>query len=319
MGTLECWRTSPRNSFKAGYDPRLDRRFDVTLVVQSVSIVGCGYTGRRLARRFLQAGAHVRGFATQPDSLRQIAAVGVEALALDLDGAIDSIDLSGELLYYSVPPALELGDPRLARFLDAVAGTPQRLVYLSTTGVYGDHGGGRVDEDTPPAPLTERAVRRLTAENAVRAWGDSRGVSWCVLRLPGIYGPGRLPLDRLRRGVPAIVAHEAAPGNRIQVTDLVTACVAAGRAEAADRRIFNVTDGSEESATEFLQRVARVARLPPPPLVSRADAMRELSASARSFLAESRRVDNRRMLSELGVTLEYRDLDAGIRASLEDS
>lgn len=318
MDTLACWPTSPRNSCRAGYDSRRGRRFDVTLVMQSASIIGCGYTGRRLARRFLQLGARVRGFATQPDSLRQIAATGAEALTLDLDGVIDAVDFSGEVVYYSVPPALQPGDPRLARFLDAVVGTPKRLVYLSTTGVYGDHGGGRVDEDTAPAPLSERALRRLTAENAVRAWGDSRGVSWCLLRVPGIYGPGRLPLDRLRRSVPAIVVHEAAPGNRIQVTDLVTACVAAGRAPAADRRIFNVTDGSEESATEFLQRVARIARLPPPPLISRADAMRELSESARSFLVESRRVDNRRMLAELGVTLAYRDLDAGIRASLED-
>jgi nucleoside-diphosphate-sugar epimerase len=289
----------------------------VTLVAQSVSIIGCGYTGLRLAGRLLQSGARVRGFATRPESLMQIAAVGAEALALDLDGAIDSIDFGGELLYYSVPPALQVGDPRLARFLDAVAGTPQRLVYLGTTGVYGDRGGGRVDEDTPPAPLTERAMRRLAAENAARAWSESRGVSWCVLRLPGIYGPGRLPLDRLRHAIPAIVPHQAGPGNRIHVADLVTVCISAGRADAADRRIYNVTDGSEDSATEFLQRVARIARLPPPPLISRADAMRELSASARSFLAESRRVDNRRMLTELGVTMEYGDLDAGIRASLE--
>jgi nucleoside-diphosphate-sugar epimerase len=289
----------------------------VTLVVQSVSIVGCGYTGLRLAERFLRSGARVRGFATRPQSLKQIAVLGAEAMTLNLDGEIGAFDFSGELLYYSVPPALEVGDPRLARFLDAAAGTPKRLIYLSTTGVYGDRGGGRVDEDTPPAPLTERALRRLAAENKVRAWSDARGISWCVLRLPGIYGPGRLPLDRLRNAVPAIVPNEAGPGNRIHVTDLVTACVSAGSLDAADRRIYNVTDGSEDSATEFLQRVARIARLPPPPLVSRADAMRVLSASARSFLAESRRVDNHRVLKELGVTLEYRDLDAGIRASLE--
>jgi nucleoside-diphosphate-sugar epimerase len=286
--------------------------------IQSVSVVGCGYTGLRLAGRLLQSGARVRGFATRPESLEQIAAIGADAQALDLDGPIDAIDFSGELLYYSVPPAPRAGDPRLDRFLHAVAGKPKRLIYLSTTGVYGDRGGARVDEDTLPAPATERAKRRLAAENSVRAWGEARGVSWCVLRLPGIYGPGRLPLERLRSAVPAILPEEAGPGNRIHVTDLVTACVAAGCTEAADRRIYNVTDGSDESATEFLLRVARIAGLAPPPLVSRAEAMREMSASARSFLAESRRVDNRRMVSELGVTLEYRDLDAGITASLKE-
>ncbi len=250
------------------------------------------------------------------ESLRQIAATGAQALPLDLDAAMAAVDVAGHLVYYCVPPAREAGDPRLERFLTGLSGTPTRLVYLSTTGVYGDRGGGRVDEDTPPAPQTERAARRLSAENALRAWADSRGVSWCVLRVAGIYGPGRLPLDRLRRAVPAIAADEAAPGNRIHVTDLVTACVAAGVAAAADRRIYNVTDGNADSSAQFLQRVAKIAHLPPPPLVSRAEALRDLSASARSFLAESRRVDNTRMLTELGVVLEYRDLDRGIRASL---
>jgi len=153
---------------------------------------------------------------------------------------------------------------------------------------------------------------------ALRTWAESRRVSWCVLRVPGIYGPGRLPLDRLRRTVPTIVPNEATPGNRIHVTDLVTACVAAGFRAAADRRIYNVTDGSEDSHTGYLQRVATIAHLPSPPLISRAEAERTLSPLSWSVLAESRRVDNCRMLTELSVALKYRDLDAGIRASLVD-
>jgi nucleoside-diphosphate-sugar epimerase len=160
-------------------------------------------------------------------------------------------------------------------------------------------------------------MRRLEAETKVRAWAESRSLSWCVLRVAGIYGPGRLPLDRLRRAVPAIALSEAAPGNRIHVADLVTACVAAGFRAVADRRIYNVSDGSAVSLTEYLTRVAAIADLPPPPLISRAEAERTLSASSWSFLAESRRVDNSRMLEELGAELMYRDLDAGIRASLD--
>jgi nucleoside-diphosphate-sugar epimerase len=113
------------------------------------------------------------------------------------------------------------------------------------------------------------------------------------------------------------VPHEASPGNRTHVEDLVTACVAAGCAAAADGRIYNVTDGSEDSLTEYLGRVAAIAGLPPPPLVSRAEAQRLSSASSWSFLGESRRVDNRRMLRELG-TPAFADLDAGIRASLDE-
>jgi nucleoside-diphosphate-sugar epimerase len=287
--------------------------------MQSVSIIGCGYTGRRLAERLSKSGARVRGFATRAESLRQIAAAGAEALWLDLDAEMTPLDFTGHLVYYSVPPARQAGDPRLDRFLHGLLGEPQRLIYLSTTGVYGNQGGARVNEDTPPAPDTERAARRLAAEIALRTWAESRRVSWCVLRVPGIYGPGRLPLDRLSRTAPAIVPNEASPGNRIHVTDLVTACVAAGFTAAADRRIYNVTDGSEESHTEYLQRVATIAHLPSPPLISRAEAERTLSPLSWSFLAESRRVDNGRMLTELGVTLQYRDLDAGVRASLAES
>lgn len=287
--------------------------------MQSISIVGCGYTGLRLAARWIGLGAAVRGFATRPESLAQIAATGAAAAALDLDAAADAapIDCGGHIVYYAVPPApTGDGDPRLERFLGRVSGTPGRMVYLSTTGVYGDRGGAVVDEDTPAAPRTGRALRRLAAEDFLRGWAAQRGVSWCILRVPGIYGPGRLPLDRLRRAEPAIAPPEASPGNRIHVTDLVTACIAAGSGEPADRRIFNVTDGTDDSLTDYLQRVARITGLPAPPLVSRAVAARELSASAWSFLGESRRVDNRRMREELGVAIAYRDLDEGIRASL---
>jgi nucleoside-diphosphate-sugar epimerase len=137
------------------------------------------------------------------------------------------------------------------------------------------------------------------------------------LRVPGIYGPGRLPLDRLRRGDPAIDPLEAMPGNRIHVDDLVTACIAAGSGPQAGRRIYNVTDGTDDSLTAYLQRVARIANLPPPPFISRADAQKTYSAMSWSFLSESRRVGNQRMLDELRVALAYHDLDAGIRASLE--
>jgi nucleoside-diphosphate-sugar epimerase len=259
----------------------------------------------------------VRGFAARATSLRHIAAVGAESIPLNLDQSPAEIDFDGQVVYYAVPPA-PAGDRdvRLERLLEHVVGRPRRFVYFSTTGVYGDHGGAEVDEDTPPAPQSERAVRRLAAETSLRAWADSHAISWCVLRVPGIYGPGRMPLDRLRRGDPAIDPREALPSNRIHVDDLVTACVAAGSAPSADGRIYNVTDGTHDSLTAYLGRVARLANLPPPPLMSLSEARITLGAVAWSFVSESRRIDNRRMLNELGVTLAYADLDAGIRASL---
>ncbi len=285
--------------------------------MRSVTIVGCGYVGLRLARRWRALGCAVRGSATRAESLGQITAAGAEAVCKDLDAPLTRADFTAQLLYYLVPPAPQgAHDARLERFLEHVVGPVQRFVYMSTTGVYGDRDGALVNEETPPAPQTERAVRRLAAENALRAWADARGVSWCILRVPGIYGPGRLPLERLRRGEPAIRPQEAAPSNRIHVDDLTTVCLAAGSSARAHRRIYNVTDGSDDSLTSYLQRVARIGNLPPPPLISLSEARARLSDSAWSFLGESRRIDNRRMREELGVALAYRDLDAGIRASL---
>jgi nucleoside-diphosphate-sugar epimerase len=285
--------------------------------MHTVSVVGCGYTGLRLAQSWRRRGHPVRGFGTRSASLEAIAAIGAEAQLLNLDRPSPRLDVDGQLVYYTVPPApAGLGDPRIERLLAQLRGRPRRLVYLSTTGVYGDHLGGAVDEDTPPHPQSERAVRRLAAETSLRKWAQSRTVSWCILRIPGIYGPGRLPLDRLRRAEPAIDPREAMPSNRIHVDDLVTVCIAAGTAPRADGRIYNVTDGSDDSQTSYLLRVARIGNLPPPPLVSRADAQRTFAPSAWSFLRESRRVGNRRMLEELGIALAFADLDAGIRASL---
>jgi nucleoside-diphosphate-sugar epimerase len=276
-----------------------------------------------LGARWLAQGASVVGVATRAASLDEIAAAGITPAAWNLDpvpgdeNSAPVVDLAASIVYYAVPPPpAGLVDTRLARCLAGAAGRPRRIVYLSTTGVYGDHGGGRVDETTPPAPRTPRAVRRLAAERAITAWAEAQGVSWCVLRVAGIYGPGRLPLERLRRGEPAIRPEEATPTNRIHVEDLATACVAAGVSDRAHRRIVNVCDGSDASSTEFLLRVAQSAGLPPPPFVSRAEARATFTASAWSFLGESRRVDNRRLTGELGVALAYHDLDAGIRASL---
>lgn len=282
-----------------------------------VFIAGCGYTGLELAARWVAEGASVAGSTTRSERMDSITKTGALAVRLDLDQPPSPLDVDGRLVYYLVPPAPHgARDLRLECFLASLQGSPQRIVYMSTTGVYGDHRGGRVTEETPPAPVTDRAIRRLAAETALRQFADARRISWCILRVPGIYGPGRLPLERLRRAEPAIRPEEATPTSRIHALDLASACLAAGRVAAADRRIYNVTDGSDESLTAYLQRVARVCNLPPPPLIGREEARERLSAAAWSFLAESRRVDNRRMVQELGVRLAYADLDEGIRASL---
>jgi nucleoside-diphosphate-sugar epimerase len=245
----------------------------------------------------------------------------VKAIALDLDrvraGASIPERLDQEaIVYLTPPPGQGESDLRLDRFLQLAIVPPKTFVYMSTTGVYGDANGGFVDESTPVMPMTDRARRRVSAEEMTRVWCHERRVRRVVLRVPGIYGPERLPLDRLRKSEPVVRPEDAGISNRIHVDDLVTACEAA-IANGEARGVYNVTDGNSISSTSFIDMVAQASGLPRPPRVSMEEAQLTFSPERLSFLNESRRVGNDRMLKHLGVKLRYADLEAGIRASLK--
>lgn len=281
-------------------------------------LVGCGYTGLRLARRLLAGGVTVGALARTAGRAEALEAAGLAVTRADLDdpASLASLPVAGRCVHYLAPPPREgTEDPRMRAFLAALdtRAPPARLVLVSTTGVYGDRGGGQVDEDTAPAPGTDRGRRRLDAENAARGWGRAHGVPVVVLRVAGIYGPGRLPLARIARGDPVLAPEECPLTNRVHVDDLVEACIAAalrGRAEA----VYNVADGEPGRMTDYFFAVADRYGLPRPPVIPREAAGRELSAGMLSYLGESRRIDNRRLLGELGVTLRYPDLASGLEA-----
>jgi nucleoside-diphosphate-sugar epimerase len=280
-------------------------------------IVGCGYVGLRLARRRAAMGpvlALVRR-AASAEALRQ---EGIPALALDLDNpasaALPAALALGSVVYLAPPSGLGNDDLRLARCLELMGGTrPEVLLYLSTTGVYGDTGGASVDEDSPVAPGDARARQRLAAEGRMTRWCVERGLRGVVIRAPAIYGPQRLPLERLRRGEPVLQPEDSAPGNRIHVDDLVAACLAALARPVSGP--FNLTDGQPESMADFTTRVASLAGLPAPPRISWAEAQQMLSPGLLAFLRESRRVETCRA-QELGWTPRYVNPSDGIRASL---
>ncbi|MCE1204696.1 MAG: NAD-dependent epimerase/dehydratase family protein [Holophagaceae bacterium] len=281
-------------------------------------IAGCGYTGTRLARRWLEGGpvlALVRG----PASAAALLGLGIPAIAMDFDAEGPSLALPPDLravIYLAPPGGGGTEDLRLARFLRALGPAhPQVLVYLSTTGVYGDTQGAPVDEASPLAPQEDRSKQRRDAERRVAAWCEERNLRWVVFRVPAIYGPHRLPLDRLQRGEPVLRAEDSGPGNRIHVDDLVAACLAA--LERPVSGAFNLTDGVPESMAAFTARVAALAGLPTPRRVSWAEAQTLLSPGLLAFLRESRRVTSRRA-QELGWAPTYGDPDDGIRASLEE-
>ena len=284
-------------------------------------VVGCGYVGRRLVAGLP---AHWRAVALVRSAVSAagLRARGIEAIAADLDAADPLPDASavaddGALVYLAPPPHAGTTDPRLARVLAALGDArPAALVYMSTTGVYGDAGGGSVDESSPVAPAADRARRRVAAEQMARLWCETHGVRTVVLRVPGIYGPGRLPLERLQSGEPALAPEDSGPGNRIHVDDLVAACMAA--LERPVSGVFNVGDGDHSSTTAFLQTTAALADLPPPLLVSLTEARGRISPGLLSYLVESRRVDTHRMREELGVVPRYASHADGIAASLSE-
>ena len=287
-----------------------------------VTVVGCGYTGRRLLNLCRDEARDFLGTVRSEASLAAVRAAGAAAEILDLDapgGQLPDAWFEGRAAIYMAPPP-DSGDTdtRLRSFLDRLAARPSALVYLSTTAVYGDAAGGAVDESTPAAPSSGRGRRRLDAERAVLAWSDDSGTPARVLRVPGIYGPGRLPLDRIRRGAPVMRAGDAGPGNRIHVDDLAAACLAAAD-YAGSLRVFNLGDGNHATMTDYFQAVARAAGLPPPPELPRAELLRQVSPAMRGFLVESRRVDTRRMREELGFQPRYAVLEDGIAACLAAS
>jgi nucleoside-diphosphate-sugar epimerase len=284
-------------------------------------IVGCGYTGQRLAHALL-ASHTVLAIVRSELSQTALQAHGVTAWQVDLDTVtadtwpLQAKHFDNSWLFYLAPPAAEgVSDARLDRFLRRIKGRPTVFVYMSTTGVYGNTNGAEVDESTQVNPQTERAQRRMSAEHMTRVWCNENQVRRVVLRVPGIYGPNRIPIVRLQRREPFIRLSEAGVTNRIHVDDLVTACVAVAKSEDA-RGVYNVTDGNSMSSTEFMRRVAMITELPAPLEISLEDARVTLSAERMSFLDESRRVSNKRLLGELGLQLRYTEVDAGIRASL---
>jgi nucleoside-diphosphate-sugar epimerase len=287
-------------------------------------IVGCGYVGTRLAR-VESARRPVLALVRSGPRANELDAAGIRTMRVDLDAtdpelqpALVAAATGAAIVYLVPPPEHATTDPRLESFLRQLGdASPAVLVYVSTTGVYGDAAGAHVDESSPLAPANERSQRRVAAESAATAWCTARGVRCVILRVPGIYGPHRLPLERLQRGEPALRPEDAGPGNRIHVDDLV-ACIVAAIDHPSAEGAFNVTDGDHSSTTRYLQEVAAAAGLPAPELITRDAAARRISPGMLAYLLESRRVGNDRMRRELGVRLRYPDMPSGVRASLAE-
>lgn len=277
---------------------------------QSIWIMGCGDIGRRVAALYQQdgvSGQSIIGWVRGEASLTAGQQQGLAMRTGDLDAGSffprNTLE-NRDIFWFMPPPKQGSQDVRLRRFLLAAQDAPRRIVLISTTGVYGDCGGRWIDESEPLKPLAERAIRRVDAESALQEWGEKYGGDWVILRVPGIYAAERLPLARLQRGEPVLREEDAPWTNRIHADDLAMVCKRAMEV-APSCSIYNATDGQPSTMTEYFNQVADYAGLVRPPQVSLADAQGVMSAGMMSYLQESRRIGNAKLLAELGVELKY--------------
>ena len=277
--------------------------------MQRLLLVGCGDIALRVAD-LLRHRVRLLGLTRNRDDVRKLRGRGIVPLFGDLDErrSLSRLDLRASAVLHCVPPPAEgRDDPRTRNLLAALSGAriiPRHFVYLSTSGVYGDCAGARVAETRAVRAQTPRARRRAAAERRLRAWAAGNGVTLSILRVPGIYAPTRLPLERLKHGTPALVADDDVYTNHIHADDLARAAVAAlyfGR----PNRAYNVCDDAEMKMGAWFDTVADAFHLPRPARVSWDDAERRIAPMLLSFMSESRRLANARMKRELRVRLRH--------------
>lgn len=281
-------------------------------------IVGCGYLGRELCSILPdRSPQQLRCIVQSQTSATRLEQSRLPCERLDLDHITDSIsrpDFSDSNIYFFAPPSsIDLQDHRMKSFLKlCVAHLPRRIVYVSTSGVYGDCGGAWVDETQPCKPLTDRAKRRLHAEQTLISFCEANNCQYMILRVGGIYGPERIPLQRLHT-VTVVCPQEAPYSNRIHVTDLAQVCFNAMQA-TCHNHIFNVADGNPTSMSDYFFKIAEYAGLAEPKCVPLAQAEQSLSPAMLSFINESKRMRIDKMLELLKVKLVFPDLQSGLSA-----
>lgn len=278
---------------------------------------GYGYSAAALSRLLRGEGWTISGTCRTPEKRRALCAEGIQAFLFDRGRPLnDAVATLAEVthLLVSVPPDAD-GDPVLDQHADSIASAPSLrwIGYLSTTGVYGDTGGALVDEKAPLRPTVERSVRRAGAERAWLALFAEQGLPVHVFRLAGIYGPGRNTLDQVRRGEARRIERPGHAFSRIHVDDIagvLRASIVRPRAGA----VYNVCDDEAAAPAEVTALACRLLQVPVPPAISFDDALPSMSAMARSFWQDNRRVDNTRIKRELGVRLRYPTYREGLAA-----
>ncbi len=286
----------------------------------SLYIVGCGDVGARVARLAAEKQVKVHAMSRGNKFPHDAMIDGVDFKVCDLDDpdTLPELNLKGAVVLYSAPPpGGGITDTRAGNFLGAIQPgcEPAKIVYISTTSVYGECGDEVVTEERAVNPSNHTAKRRCDAENSLSAWGRERDVPVVILRVAGIYGPGRIPMQRILAKEPLLDEKEAGYTNRIHADDLAAVCIAAiERGEDGD--IYNVCDGEISKMTGYFNAITDLMNLPRLPQVPLDEARKVMSPLMLGYMTESRKISNKKMLEKLGIKLRYPTLMDGLKVSL---
>jgi nucleoside-diphosphate-sugar epimerase len=268
-------------------------------------VIGCGDVGLRFLPLVRE---RFRVFAVTSQAARcaELRAAGAVPILADLDAPQTLARLGGlaRWIVHLAPPQPEGAIDRRTRNLTAILPDGASLVYVSTTGVYGDCAGALIDETRPVRPRNVRAMRRVDAETVLRRWARRSHSRLAILRVPGIYAADRLPVERLRKGTPALRTEDDVYTNHIQADDLARV-IAAALWRARPGRVYHAVDDSQMKMADYFDAVADALQLPRPPRLPRAELAQTVAPVLLSFMSESRRLKNDRLKAELGIRLRY--------------
>lgn len=286
-----------------------------TYALPRLLIIGCGDVGLRLLP-LLRTRFRIFAVTSSPERCAELRAAGAIPLVANLDQRATLRRLAGlaQHIIHLAPPQSAGGQDLRTRNLCAILPERTRLVYVSTSGVYGDCGGAVIDETRPVAPCNARAKRRVDAEQVLRRWARASHSTLAILRVPGIYASDRLPLKRLQQGTPALIAADDVYTNHIHADDLAHSIVCALN-RGLPGRVYHAVDDSVLRMADYFDTVADAYGLPRPPRLARAVLQEQVSPMLLSFMSESRRLDNGRMKRELGVRLRYATVATALAAA----
>lgn len=288
----------------------------------SIKIIGCGFIGKKVGVRLSERKLAVTCFVRSEQSFSECGNYDLDVAICDLDEK--NIGLEENVLdqfwgsciaYFAPPPKTGLQDTRMQHFVDMLNKlkiSPAKILLISTTGIYGDCQGDWIDESRDVNPQADRAHRRLSAETQIQNYCDEKNIDCVVLRVPGIYSHEKLPVKRITSGEPVVRAEDSGYTNRIHADDLAAFCIEA-LTEEVESGVYNCCDGNPSTMNDYFMQVADALNISRPDEISLQQAKQELSAGMLSYLAESKRIKNTRLLANFKTQFKYPNLHAGLK------